>query len=300
MKLNGLHLLLTYECPYECDHCFVWSSPRQPGTMTVEGVEQILGQAAELGTIEWIYFEGGEPLLYSALLRRGVRSAAARGFRVGIVSNAYWANGPDDALEALRDFAGLVQDLSISCDAYHGGDEQERHAAWVRHAAAVLGIPCGVIRIAAPGESAAASSGQLPTGSSAVMFRGRAAERLAGAVPQHHWSQFTACPHEDLREPGRVHVDPLGYVHLCQGISLGNVFERPLKEICALYRPDDHPIAAMLLAGGPALLARRYDVAHREVYADACHMCDDVRRMLRPRFPEILTPDQMYGPVASG
>jgi MoaA/NifB/PqqE/SkfB family radical SAM enzyme len=91
MRLTGLHLLLTYTCNYECDHCFVWSGPSQPGTMRLEQIEQILEQASDLGTIEWIYFEGGEPFLYYAILLAGVRAAAERGFKVGIVSNAYWA-----------------------------------------------------------------------------------------------------------------------------------------------------------------------------------------------------------------
>ena len=45
MKLSGLHILLTYQCTYECDHCFVWGSPQQSGTLTIEQVEQILAQA---------------------------------------------------------------------------------------------------------------------------------------------------------------------------------------------------------------------------------------------------------------
>ncbi len=51
MKLTGLHLLLTYECNYECDHCFVWSSPRQSGTMTLDKIERILDQAGVLGRL---------------------------------------------------------------------------------------------------------------------------------------------------------------------------------------------------------------------------------------------------------
>jgi hypothetical protein len=50
-----------------------------------------------------------------------------------------------------------------------------------------------------------------------------------------------------------------------------------------------------LLAGGPAELVRRYDLPREECYADACHLCYEARRALRDRFPEILTPDQMYG-----
>ena len=296
MKLTGLHLLLTYECNSECDHCFVWSGPRHTGTMTLAGIEEILRQARGVGTIEWIYFEGGEPFLYHPLLRRGVRRAAELGFRVGVVSNGYWATTPEDARVWLEDLTGLIQDLSISCDLYHGDNEQERRAENASRAAKALGIPTDPIRIAPPGlPGAAESQGKLPAGQSAVMYRGRAAARLAGQASPKPWTGFTECPHEDLREPGRVHVDPFGNLHLCQGISFGNLFLTPLRAICEAYDPDAHPIAGPLLAGGPAELARRYDVPHADGYADACHLCDAMRRALRPRFPEILAPDQMYG-----
>jgi hypothetical protein len=98
-----------------------------------------------------------------------------------------------------------------------------------------------------------------------------------------------------LREPGRIHVDPLGNLHICQGIVIGNLFRTPLKEICACYDPDAYPITGPLLRGGPIELVKRYGVSHRETYADACHLCYEVRRALRDRFPEILTPDQVYG-----
>ena len=58
MILTGLHLLLTYQCNYECDHCFVWGSPFQKGVMTLAQVRDITRQAQELGTVEWIYLEG--------------------------------------------------------------------------------------------------------------------------------------------------------------------------------------------------------------------------------------------------
>src|SRR3972149_855841 len=116
MKLSGLHILLTYQCTLECDHCFVWGSPWQSGTLTLENLRRILQQAADLGTIESIYFEGGEPFLYYALLLNSVREAASLGFRVGIVSSGYWATSVPDALECLKPMAGLLHDLSVSSD----------------------------------------------------------------------------------------------------------------------------------------------------------------------------------------
>ena len=76
---------------------------------------------------------------------------------------------------------------------------------------------------------------------------------------------------------------------------MGNMFERPLGELCVAYEPDSHPVTGALLAGGPAELVRRYDVPHQEAYADACHLCYQARLALRERFPEALAPGQMYG-----
>jgi len=296
MKLSGLHLLLTYQCTFECDHCFAWGSPWQTGVMTLENIRHILRQAQVSGTVKSIYFEGGEPFLYYAVLLKGVQEAVQQGFQVGIVSNSYWATDEQDALEYLRPLAGCISDLSISSDLYHYSEKVSQQARHARAAAEKLGIPIGVISVARPEEAeAASSSGQLPEGESGVMYRGRAAEKLVAQATHQPWEQFVECPHEDLREPGRVHVDPFGNLHICQGISVGNLFERTLREICRTYQADAHPIVGLLLAGGPAELVRRYDLPHAASYADACHLCYEARRALRGRFASTLTPDQMYG-----
>ena len=298
MKLNGLHLLLTYKCTFECDHCFVWGSPWQEGTMTLAQIRDILSQANDLGTVQWIYFEGGEPFMFYALLLRGVRLAVEAGFKVGIVSNAYWATGEEEALEWLKPLAGLIQDLSISSDLYHYNEKLSRQAEDACAAARQLGIPVGTISVAQPEDTNASQViGQLPESESAVMYRGRACQKLAPRALVKTWTSFTECPHEDLRNPGRVHVDPLGYLHLCQGITPGSLFQKPLKEICAEYDAEMHPIVGPMLESGPVELVRLYEVPHKEAYADACHLCYETRQALRNRFPEFLTPDQVYGVI---
>ena len=295
MKLTGVHLLLTYQCTMECEHCFVWGSPWQSGTMTLSQLRNLLKQTKSLGTVKWFYFEGGEPFLYYPIMQIGIRQAAEMGFEVGIVSNGYWAVEVEDAIEWLKPLVGLVQDLSISSDIFHWGEEVEMRVQNMRSAADALGIPVGFISIAQPDlDEAEAATGQLPLGESAVMFRGRAAQTLVSRTTLSAWEGFRECPYEDLREPGRVHVDPLGNVHICQGISLGNVFETSLAEICEVYDPDSHPITGPLLRGGPAALVQDYGLPHDEAYADACHLCDYARRQLRQKYPEILMPDQMY------
>jgi MoaA/NifB/PqqE/SkfB family radical SAM enzyme len=296
MKLTGLHLLLTFACTFECDHCFVWGSPWQSGTMTLKDVRHILDQADALGSVESIYFEGGEPTLYYPILVKAVQESRERGFSVGIVSNAYWATSAQDALEWLRPFAGLVEDFSISSDLYHYSEKLSQQARNAAAAAQELEIPLGVISIAQPEATETQSAiGQLPVGESTIIYRGRAAEKLASRARHQPWESFVECPYEDLRDPGRLHVDPLGHLHICQGISLGNMLQESLVDIWERYDPEAHPITGPLLTGGPAALVERYHPPHQESYADACHLCDHARRALRERFPDILAPDQVYG-----
>ena len=297
MNISGLHLIMTYQCTFECDHCFVWGSPRQSGVMTLQDIRNILAQGQKLGTVQSIYFEGGEPFLYYAVLVQAVREAARMDFDVGVVSNAYWATSLEDAIEWLKPMARLIHDLSVSSDLFHYNQSISQQSLNAAAAAQLLGIPLGTISIAQPESPEHTDAiGQIPTGDEAtLMYRGRAAVNLASKAHAQPWETLVKCPYEDLRDPGRLHVDPLGYLHICQGIAIGNLYEEPLDQIVSRYDPETHPICEALLAGGPAELVRRYDLVHRLEYADACHLCYESRIALRGRFPNILTPNQMYG-----
>ena len=47
--LTGLHFLLTYQCLYECDHCFLYCGSHMEGTFTLDQVENALLQARDAG-----------------------------------------------------------------------------------------------------------------------------------------------------------------------------------------------------------------------------------------------------------
>lgn len=300
MELTGLHILLTYKCNYECDHCFVWGSPWQKGTFTLAQLADVFQQAREIGSIREVYFEGGEPFLYHPILVEAVGRAKRMGYSVGIVSNGYWATRVEDAWLWLKPLvaAGLDR-LEVSDDAFHSGRIHSKviHPALV--AARELFLDTATLSISPPRNELGA--GQIEPGKPLVdgdvMFRGRAAEKLTTGLPRQSWAELDCCPYEELRSPGRVHLDPLGNLHICQGVIIGNVFKRSLKEIIDAYDPVEHPIVGPMIAGGPAELARRYNVETEAGYVDACHFCYNVRHRLRSRFPEILGPAQMYGVV---
>jgi MoaA/NifB/PqqE/SkfB family radical SAM enzyme len=299
--LTGIHFLLSYTCNFECDHCFVFSGPAVGGTFTIRQIQEVLEEAMKIGTVEWIYFEGGEPFMFYPLMIEGVKRARMLGFRVGVVTNAYFATGVEDARLWLRPLAELgISDLSISDDVYHYEDAEDNPPRRALVCARELGLSADSICIEEPhvtetrGRSGEHAKGKPIVGGD-VMFRGRAVQKLVSGLPRRSWEEFVECPHENLRDPGRVHVDCFGHVHLCQGISMGNMWETPLSRLLREYDPETHPICAPLLRGGPAALAQSYDVRRQEGYVDACHCCFDVRLHLQDRFPGILAPPQVYG-----
>ena len=126
-------------------------------------------------------------------------------------------------------------------------------------AAEKLGISTGTICIDVPSarlDLDPAGEKGAPVAGGGVMFRGRAVEKLAPGLPTRHWEEFDECPHENLENPSRFHLDCFGNVQICQGISLGNMWETPLSEIVEKYEVGRHKICAPLARGGPARLAR--------------------------------------------
>ncbi|MFX0198967.1 MAG: radical SAM protein [Candidatus Hodarchaeota archaeon] len=296
MTITSLHLLQTYQCTFECDHCFVCSRPDAEGAMTIADIHHILAEAKLAGSINSIYFEGGEPFLYYQTMLWGLRAATKQGFQTGIVTNAYWALSVEDAIEWLKPIHEIgISDLSISDDAYHYGEQEENLAKNALNAAQKLGLPVDTIVIEDPRNVQGPMNlkGE-PVVGGRVLCKGRAATKVIEGLPTKPWSSFTECKAEDFAHQGRVHIDPFGYVHVCQGISIGNIKKTPLTRIIADFDAIKHPVCGPILKGGPVELVQKYGVDHEDNYVDECHLCYAARLKLKPKFPEILAPDQVY------
>lgn len=312
--LTGIHFLLSYMCNSECDHCFVYSSPQAKGTFTVNQIRNLLDDVKKIGSIEWAYFEGGEPFLFYPILLEAVKYAKSIGFKIGIVTNAYFATSLEDLQYWLKPLAEIgIDDLTVSDDPLHFGEleESENPAQRVVKYAKELNIPISSICVVKPTVSELQdeyqedespiidSIGGLADidngGGGGVMFRGRAVEKLEQGLTKHPWETFTECPHEDLLDPKRVHIDPFGNVHLCQGLCMGNVNDIPLSKLVERYDVYFHPICKLLVEGGPSELVMEYGLDHEDQYVDACHLCFVARLSLMERFPEYLCPKQIYG-----
>jgi len=297
MSLTGIHFLLTYKCTYECDHCFVYCGPNADGVFTISQIEDSLKQMKEVESIDTAYFEGGEPFLYYPLMLTAASMAKAMGFKVGIVTNAYWATSVRDAELWLTPLKSIgVDDLSISEDIFHNPDNQNKAASYAREASEKLEIPCGEICIEEPSvKSDVEIKPGEPVVGGDVLFKGRAVDKLLDGLPRQNYKTFDSCPHEELIDPGRFHLDPYGNLHVCQGIVVGNMFEKPLKEIIESFDPYTHPIINVLLNGGPAKLAEDNGYDTSNGFVDHCHICFEVRRAMQNNHPEHLAPPQVYG-----
>lgn len=298
--LTGIHFLLTYNCNFECDHCFLFCGPRAEGTFTLKQIEQVLDEAVKIGTVKWIYFEGGEPFLYYPLMLESIRCAKTRGFEIGIVTNAYWATSSRDAAIWLKPLSDIgISDLSISDDALHHGDQPNNPAKNALEAAKRLNIPVSSISIDTPTADENKDSSNLkgePIVGGGVKFRGRAVEKLINTfLPQKRWDSFTECYDEDFNDPDRIHIDPFGNVHLCQGLIIGNFIKTPLSEIMNTYDPNRHSICSHLNKGGPAALVKYFNTKHENSYIDECHLCYLTRLQLLEKNQDCLGPKQVYG-----
>ena len=311
VRLEGIHFLVTYRCTYACDHCFVWGSPDADGTMTLAQLTSVIDQAAELGVTD-VYFEGGEPTLAYPVVLAAAKRARELGLDAGIVTNCFWATSLEDAKVWLAPFAELgVADLSLSSYAYfvEGADEERLRNAVL--AARELGMRASVLEVGAPADIGVpgACSGDVCE----IMHKGRAAVALAPARASRPPETLVRCPFEDFTDPGRAHVGPDGELQVCQGISAGNVFaggDGPpapealaaplaggLQRVLDTYDPHERPVIREILAGGPWALARAAGHSPvRELYADECHLCYEVRAALRAagRHPAVVAPGQCY------
>ena len=301
MMVSQLHILLTYTCTKSCDHCFVYSSPEADpaGTFSLKQLKTIINEAKKIGSIEWFYFEGGEPFLFYPILMDAIQLAKKEHFKVGIVTNGYWATSEENTTYYLKELREVeIDDLSVSDDCFHSFNELDHPSNLIEKIGKNLGVPVSTLTLHRPDDipnnMIEIKKGEPIIGGN-IRLRGRAADKLTKNLPITESLFFNSCGHEELINPMRVHLDAYGYVHICQGINIGNMWEKPLSDIIRDYDPYNHPIVAPLIKGGPLELARQYQIPYQEKFVESCHMCYEIRRVLRSYHPEQLQPNQIYG-----
>lgn len=308
-------LVLTEQCNIACSHCWFDSNPRRTGRMSLGQALCYVDQASEIPTIEWISISGGEPFLFPEMLHKIVSAASEKGFHTECVTNCFWAESEDCALETLQSLkeAGL-EVINISTDDFHQAHLPFSAVRNCYQAAVRLGlkpvIMCAVGRSSKltlkkvvrllgdedihilgngvhplkPATALAVQSGYLPVGR-AVSIPEK--ELMIGESPLYgHCTSV-------LRD---LSISPAGVVRPCcsagglvKGMELGNADRDNIEQI--VLDAGRNELLRVLVAEGPEGLRRRYlPLIPEKNYINKCHLCYDMLQQVS-KLPESRLPE---------
>ena len=314
-------LLLTYRCTIACAHCLFNCSPQQP--RRVHSVEQGVRYLRMLrATDRLVHIAGGEAMLEYETMLAICREASEHGAAPHFVeTNATWCTNTALVRRRLAELkeAG-VQGVLMSADPFHFAFlPADRYLRCYETAAEIFGEKNLLAeRLTRPQLRELRQIGRDPERLAERVRRfpprmvGRAGEVLARFLPSRPlehlandllWygaAQGMSCAREfDPNTMWEIHLDPYGNIQTCCGVILGNVEQTPLPELIAAGFGVGNPIVTALREEGPLGLLRLAEALgyQREEYVQKCHLCWQVRKFLRPHYPQILGPDEIYGPA---
>jgi hypothetical protein len=266
-----------------------------------------------------VHVAGGEAFLYWDALAELVEAAGRKGIAPHFVeTNSSWAVNDEIVRERFRRLRdGGVLGVYFSADPFHFMYVPPENYLRARAIACEIFEPRHL-------------SGSVATREKAEEFVqiGRDPERLAAYVRSHApkivgnaatrlAQYFPDVPVEslDLR-PGpeysfaegcyrsvvpptvwEVHIDPYGNIQTNSGIILGNAKRTRVLDVLSHGVTDDNPIVSAIARKGPRGLLEMAKAKGCPTPSHAkskCHLCFLVRTLLRPHFPAILGPAEVY------
>jgi len=310
-----LTFLISYKCTNECKHCALYGSPNQDNTLIELGdVKRYLEEVKPNYIVNEVGFFGGEPLLYFNLLVSLIKEVKRYDIpKIGLPTNGYW--GKDDKIAKIYALklkeAGLNQ-IGFSVDAFH----QEFISIDIVRQAIRAVHEAGIEWIGLMAQNLGSKENKNPFNkktkkitdilskefefcqviNNELLVTGRATNELS------KYYSLTTIPSDKclIFKVPMFMIDPNGWVfhQSCQGICIGNAKEESLSKIIGVYNYRKHPIIGKLIAkGGPQNLleiAIEKGYTPQKGYADKCHLCFSVRNFLRPFYPNILEPSNVY------
>ncbi len=314
-RITFLTFLISYKCTNECKHCAIPGSPNQDNAlMELDDVRKYLVDVTGNYIVDEVGFFGGEPLLHFDLLISLIKEVKKYGIsKIGLPTNGFWEKNDSIAKNyALKLKEAGLNTIGFSVDTFH----QEfvpfdvvKQAIKATHDAGIETI-YSITQNLGPENTKNIFNEQnkklteviskefefCQVINSEIQVKGRALKNLT-----NYYSMDTI-PSERclIFKVPMFMIDPNGWVfhQLCQGICIGNAKEKSLSEIINEFNYRKHPIISKVVAkGGPQNLLeiaieKGYKPEHG--YADKCHLCFSVRNFLRPYYPNLLEPSNVY------
>ncbi|UCC18814.1 MAG: radical SAM protein [Promethearchaeota archaeon] len=314
-RINFLTFLISYKCTNECKHCAIPGSPNQDRIlMKLDDVKKYLEDITSNYIVNEVGFFGGEPLLHLNLLISFIEEVKKFDIsKIGLPTNGFW--GKDDSTArnyALKLKEAGLNSIGFSVDTFH----QEFIPLDVVKRAIKAADEAGIEQI----YSITQNLGPQNTNNlfneqnkkiteeisnefkfcqvinSELQIRGRAVRELS------KYFKITTMPSDRclIFKVPMFMIDPNGWVfhQLCHGICIGNAQQKPLSEIISEFNYRKHPITGKLVVkGGPQnILEIAIEEGYKPLngYVDKCHLCFSTRNFLRPFYPNILEPSNLY------
>ena len=320
-KLGVAAILYTYRCTIACRHCCFGSCGHRPDVrMSTEQALGHLRRLHELGRV--IHIAGGECMMYwdalSELLRAAPREAVQPHFIETTCSFASDDGIVRERLGELRDCG--VAGILLSADPYHQAFVPPENFLRVRRAATEAFGAANVWCSDAPDEQIVAFA-EIARDDARLreyvraqppMLVGTAWRELRRYLDEYPlaelpldtgWKvryQAKDCAIDFRRETiWELHVDPYDNIQTNCGVILGKACEVGLADVMARGPENANPLTSLLAREGPFglvdLAASKHGYVPPATACSKCDLCFAVRRFLRPFYPDILGPAEVYG-----
>ena len=320
VQLGVAALLYTYRCTIACRHCCFGCGRGAPDVhMATDRAVAHLEALHQIGRV--IHIAGGEAMLYWDDLREVLARAAARGCQPHFIeTNCSFATS--DAV--VRERIAFMKDhgvvgILLSADAFHQAFVPPEHFLRVRRLSREAFGPQNVWASESPDEEimdlAAIARDEHRLGE----FVRRHPPTLVGAAQRELRKFFdehpiAELPHgTDWRDPcpgpdcavvfskariWELHIDPYDNIQTNCGIILGKATETTPLDLLKRGPGEANEIVRMVCRGGPVALAemarRRHNYVLPQKACTRCDFCYTVRKFLRPFYPDVLGPHEVY------
>jgi hypothetical protein len=277
----------------------------------------------KLNDLELVVLMGGEPGLYPDLTHRLATAIADREIAVRVETNAFWATDPKAAHRFLDPLASAGASVMYSLDAFHEpfvspdcverairaaealGMAHNLEVAYLDHGQRVHEIDRRTEELLRAMEQRLDRSPCCKVYEGNVFYNGRAARVLADlvapgrGVPEEVCDRVPWWSSSSLETLDLLILDAAGYLSKGCGIAIADIKRQCVRSVLESYDAQDHPVFSTLLRSGPLGLAREaaeLGYVLKEDYADRCHLCQEARDVLGPKYPGIMVPAQHYLP----
>jgi len=331
---SSFHLLLDYQCNFECAHCSVGSSPRTKLPMPRELLRKALAEIAQIVPPEgleelqgpWprtiVTFTGGEATLRKEILLEGIELAHQAGFFTRLITNGWWATTPEGAAAMVAELAKAGLDIfQMSYDDYHAPFAPFEKVVNAVRAAVSASLRVHVLCIADDNahygadrirKDLAAALGMTPAEMEPVV--GVNQDYPAPTGTGESLTPLRLAPQSNIEIGCRdvmnsFSIHPNGLVKVCCGhamfystdLTVGNLFDEPLS---AMIERGSHNILYWWIhMYGPKRILDKLGV--QGTYTSICHAChvllnDPVNReklidYLRSHSNEVFVEDVLLG-----